>query len=50
MVIGSYYIVNINGYWWLNYHRLLVVILLVAIGNYFIVSHFNYFIGYFKLF
>jgi hypothetical protein len=29
----------IGGYWWLNYHRLLVAILLVPIGNYSIVGH-----------
>jgi hypothetical protein len=29
----------IGDYWWLNYHRLLVAILLVPIVNYFIVGH-----------
>jgi hypothetical protein len=29
----------INGYWWLNYHRLLVAVLLVVIVGYFIVGH-----------
>ncbi len=33
MTIAGYFI---NGYWWLNYHRLLVIILLLAIGGYFI--------------
>jgi hypothetical protein len=29
----------IVGYWWLIYHRLLVPILLVAIGGHYIVGH-----------
>jgi hypothetical protein len=36
MVIGDYFI---NGYWWLNYHKLLVAILLLTIDGYFIVGH-----------
>jgi hypothetical protein len=31
MTMGGY---SINGYWWLNYYRLLVVILLMAIRGY----------------
>jgi hypothetical protein len=31
LAIGGY---SINGYSWLNYHRLLMIILLVAIDSY----------------
>jgi len=47
MAIGDYFIDGYCGYWWLNYHRLLMVILLVAISDYFIllVGIGGYFIG-----
>jgi len=40
MDIGFILLLSINGYWWLNYHNLLVAILLIviilmAIGGYF---------------
>jgi hypothetical protein len=35
MVIKNIILVAIGGYWWLNYHRLLV-----AIGDYFINGYF----------
>jgi hypothetical protein len=43
MTIGGY---SINGYWWLFYQWLLVVILLMAISGYSINGYWYYINGY----